>query len=180
MEPCDLIEIVQENVQNQHYENPQRYITVELPSLQQVLILADVDRIGQVVSNYLSNAHKYSPPDSPIEVHIAVNEQSVRVSIRDEGPGLQVEEQELIWERFYRAKGIEVQSGSGVSLGPGLHICRTIIERHGEQVGVASTPAPAPHSGSHCHCLRKAMLEPGLPFLLISSYCLQAIPFLLM
>ncbi len=139
-ELCDLIGIVQEAAQNEQYEHLQRRITVELPSLQPVLIIADLDRIGQVISNYLSNALKYSPPDSPIEVCVAVDEQTVRVSVRDEGPGLLAEEQELIWERFYRAKGIEVQSGSGVGLGLGLHICRTIIERHGGEVGVDSSP----------------------------------------
>jgi signal transduction histidine kinase len=49
------------------------------------------------------------------------------------------EEQEQIWERFYRVEGIEVQSGSGVELGLGLHISRTIIERHHGQVGVQGT-----------------------------------------
>ena len=61
------------------------------------------------------------------------------VSVRDEGPGLSLEEQQRIWERSYRVEGIQVQTGSG---GPGLgvHICRTIIERHGGQIGVDSAP----------------------------------------
>ncbi|HVB20842.1 MAG TPA: PAS domain-containing sensor histidine kinase [Ktedonobacteraceae bacterium] len=140
MEPCDLTLIVQEAVQNQQYENARRPITLELPSIQPLPIIADVDRIGQVVTNYLSNALKYSPPTTPIRVRVAVDGQTVHVSVSDEGPGLSEEEQEHIWERFYRVKGIEVQSGSGVGLGLGLHICRTIIERHGGQVGLDSTP----------------------------------------
>ena len=60
--------------------------------------------------------------------------------VNDKGSGLPHEELQHIWERFYRAQGIEVQSGSGIGLGLGLYICRTIIERHGGQVGVESTP----------------------------------------
>lgn len=66
--------------------------------------------------------------------------QQARVWVRDQGPGLPPEEQERIWDRFQRAKGVEVMSGSGVGLGLGLHICRTIIERHQGQVGVESVP----------------------------------------
>jgi signal transduction histidine kinase len=60
--------------------------------------------------------------------------------VRDHGPGLPQEEQDLIWERFHRVKGVEVQSGAGVGLGLGLHISRMIVERHHGQVGVDSAP----------------------------------------
>jgi signal transduction histidine kinase len=65
-------------------------------------------------------------------------EQQAQLWVRDQGPGLPPEEQELIWDRFYRAQGIEVLSGTGVQLGLGLHVCRTIIEMHHGQVGVRS------------------------------------------
>ena len=65
---------------------------------------------------------------------------TVRVEVRDNGPGLPLAEQERIWERFYRVEGIETKTGSGVGLGLGLHICRMIIERQGGQVGVESSP----------------------------------------
>lgn len=66
-----------------------------------------------------------------------------KVSVRDLGPGLSLKEQERVWERFYRVPGIEVQCGSGVAnvgLGVGLYVCRTLIEKHGGQVGVESQP----------------------------------------
>ncbi len=62
------------------------------------------------------------------------------MSVRDEGQGLFPDQQKLIWERFYRADGVAVKSGSGVGLGLGLYICRTLIERQGGQVGVHSLP----------------------------------------
>jgi len=71
---------------------------------------------------------------------VRVEENQARVSVRDEGPGLSLEEQERIWDQFHRVPGVEVQSGSSVGLGLGLHICRTIIERHHGRVGVQSAP----------------------------------------
>ena len=62
----------------------------------------------------------------------------VFVAVRDEGPGLPLEERVNVFDRFYRVKGIEVKSGSGVGLGLGLYICKTIIELHQGQVGVES------------------------------------------
>jgi signal transduction histidine kinase len=100
--------------------------------------MADAQRIGQVVTNYLTNALKYSPADRPVAVGLQVDNQQARLWVRDAGPGLPPEEQEHIWERFHQVKGIEVQSGSGVELGLGLYVCRTIIEQHHGQVGVQS------------------------------------------
>jgi signal transduction histidine kinase len=48
------------------------------------------------------------------------------------------EEQAHVWERFYRAPGVQVKSGSGIGLGLGLSICQTIIQEHGGRVGVES------------------------------------------
>lgn len=137
VEPCDLTEIVREVVEDQRDTNPTRTILFENPATE-LLVQADIDRVGQVVNNYLSNALKYSEETRPVEVRIWPQGSVVRVVVRDEGPGLPPEEQERIWDRFYRAEGVEVKSGSGVGLGLGLHICRTIIERQGGQVGVES------------------------------------------
>ena len=103
-------------------------------------IMADPERIGQVVTNYLTNALKYSAADRTVDVTIQVEGKVAKLSVRDEGPGLSIQEQERIWEYFYQSPGIEVQNGSSVGLGLGLHICRTIIELHHGQVGVKSAP----------------------------------------
>ena len=63
-----------------------------------------------------------------------------RVYVRDEGAGIPAAELGRIWERFYRAPGIKHRSGSGIGLGIGLHISRTIVERHYGHVGVESQP----------------------------------------
>ncbi len=138
-ESCDLAVIVREAVHEQHMAWPGRTISLAA-SGRSVPILADADRIGQVVTNFLTNALKYSAEDAPVEVSLRVERRVARVVVRDRGPGLPSEEQRLIWERFHRAPGIEVRSGSGVGLGLGLYISKTIIERHQGQVGVESVP----------------------------------------
>ncbi len=137
---CDLVQIVSEVVEEQRSIASPRNILVDLAVSEPAPVFADAERIGQVVGNFLSNAHKYSPSDHPIEVSMQVEKQRVRVSVRDEGPGLPPKEQERIWERFYRVPGIERRSGSSVGLGLGLYICRTIIEQHQGEIGVESTP----------------------------------------
>jgi PAS domain S-box-containing protein len=137
--PCDLKDVVREAVEEQRLSWVGREISLTLPD-SQVGIQSDPARLGQVVTNYLTNALKYSPPPSPVAVSLRLEDGQARVEVRDEGPGLPPEEQEHIWERFHRAQGVEVQSGTGIGLGLGLHICKTIIERHQGQVGVQSTP----------------------------------------
>jgi signal transduction histidine kinase len=139
-EPADLAAIVREAVEEQRQAASERVLILSFPADLRVPVTADAARIEQVVTNYLTNALKYSAEDRPVEVGIDVQVQQARVWVRDEGPGLPAEEQERIWQRFHRARGIEVQSGTGIGLGLGLHICRTIIERHQGQVGVDSAP----------------------------------------
>jgi PAS domain S-box-containing protein len=139
-ELCDLETVVQETIQEQRMINPTRSILVEMPAEEAVPIEADADRIGQVVANYLTNALKYSSVDKPVTVSLEMEGPVARVSVQDEGPGLPPGEQERIWDRFHRVRGVEVQAGSGIGLGLGLYISKTIITWHGGHVGVASTP----------------------------------------
>ncbi|MEO8971946.1 MAG: HAMP domain-containing sensor histidine kinase, partial [Ktedonobacteraceae bacterium] len=134
---CDLATIVREAVREQELAVAPRIIQLHMET-EPVSVLADADRISQVVTNYLTNALKYSEEEKPVEVCLRTNEGDVRVLVCDKGPGLSLADQEHIWDRFYRVDGIAVQSGSGVGLGLGLHICRTIIEANGGQVGVES------------------------------------------
>ena len=137
--PCDVVMIVQRAVEDQRYIVEPRQIHVDI-QMTSAPVVADADRVEQVVNNYLSNALKYSESRYAVDVRVEQRNNAVYVSVQDKGPGLTKEQQEHIWERFYRAEGIQVKSGSGVGLGLGLHICRTIIERQGGQVGVESIP----------------------------------------
>jgi signal transduction histidine kinase len=140
MELVDLAVIVHDAVAAQREAEPDRGIYLEHSAELSVLVSVDAGRIEQVVTNYLTNALKYSPADRPVEVGLEVEPERARVWVRDHGPGLPASEQERIWERFHRAHGVDVQSGAGVGLGLGLFISRMIVERHQGQVGVQSSP----------------------------------------
>jgi len=149
-EPCDLIAIVRKEVELQRQAYPERVISFAPPASASVPVRADPDRIGQAMTNYLTNAIKYSDAKRPVEVRVEVRREVdgvdgmdgvvARVSVRDEGPGIPATEQDQVWEMFHRVPGVEVLSGSGIGLGLGLHITRSIVERHGGVVGIESAP----------------------------------------
>src|SRR5262249_24960095 len=141
MEPCDLATIVTQAVEEQGHLAPERTILLARTNEVPVPVWGDAERLGQVVTNLLTNALKYSREEFPVVVGIQEEEdQQGRVWVRDQGPGIPQHEQAHLWERFYRVPGLQVQCGSGVGLGLGLYVSKTIIEQHGGQVGVQSSP----------------------------------------
>lgn len=138
MHPCDLVEIISHAIDDVQYLAPDRMIHAHLSRVGIVPIIADADRIGQVVSNYLRNALKYSKADRPVEIFLTRDATTACISVHDEGPGLTPEEQQSVWERFHRVKGIEVCYDTGGGLGLGLYLCHAIIEYHGGHVGINS------------------------------------------
>jgi signal transduction histidine kinase len=136
-EETDLVAIVRRAVEEQQRVRTDRRIALRLPAdLGAAPIVADPDRIGQVLTNYLTNALKYSPTEALVAVELTLAGGTARVDVRDRGPGLPSAERERVWDRFHRVDGIEVQSGSGVGLGLGLFISKSFIDRHGGSVGV--------------------------------------------
>jgi signal transduction histidine kinase len=137
---CDLAALVRELVEGQRVSTPRRIIRLQMQSADPVWVMADPGRIGQVVTNYLANALKYSPSDQAVDVRLTVRGGCARVAVEDRGPGLPPSELERIWQRFYRVAGDSARAGARTTsgLGVGLHISKTIIELHGGKVGVES------------------------------------------
>lgn len=140
LKPANLCDIVAEAVNEQRQLAPGRTILLHLPVGKPAPVYVDAERIGQVVTNYLSNALKYSLEERLVEVDVQMEPEQACIWVRDQGPGIPPEEQEHIWERFHQVAGIEIQSGSGIGLGLGLHISKTIVDLHHGQVGVESEP----------------------------------------
>jgi signal transduction histidine kinase len=148
--PCDLCALVRSAVEAQRALEPGRVVLLRgrcsaSGDGDPLVVDADADRIAQVVANFLSNALKYSSADRSVEVLVEAQGGSrdggqARVAVRDGGPGLTEAERARVWERYPNIERVTVQSGSGVSLGLGLSISKSIVERHGGEVGVVSTP----------------------------------------
>ncbi|MGH2482729.1 MAG: sensor histidine kinase, partial [Ktedonobacteraceae bacterium] len=116
-----------------------RTIELILPQEGAVRVQADSVRISQVVTNYLTNALKYSAEHQPVSVGLELEGHEARVWVKDAGPGLSPEVQQAIWDRLYRLSTFAEYTGLGSGgLGLGLYINREIIRQHGGNVGVES------------------------------------------
>ncbi len=100
-------------------------------------VYADKSRISQVISNLLSNAIKYSPQEKNVIVSAEKESKNIKIAVTDFGSGLTKENQEKVFDRFYRATSH--QNGSvGGGLGLGLFIAREIVHQHHGTIGVTS------------------------------------------
>ncbi len=104
----------------------------------EVLVLADRDRLAQVLTNLLDNAIKFTPDGGWIAVGWRAANGEVEVSVADSGPGIAEKDLPHVFERFYKADRARaaVPGGSGL----GLAITKHIVEAHGGRIRVASTP----------------------------------------
>jgi signal transduction histidine kinase len=99
-------------------------------------VLADRERIQEVVLNLLDNAVKYSPKGRRIRVRGQVTANDVIVHVSDLGQGIPLREQERVFERFQRVDNAASRRTQGAGLG--LYICRAIVEAHGGRIWVRS------------------------------------------
>jgi signal transduction histidine kinase len=102
-------------------------------------IRGDHARLRQVLGNLIENAVKYSPEGGEVRVAAASGNGAVRISVRDTGPGIPLDQQTRIFEKFGRA---DVEGGSKPGTGLGLFIARSIAEAHGGSLDVSSGAEP--------------------------------------
>ncbi len=134
--PCELGTIFSESFNVVSIIAKTRGIELRLvPERCNLEIMADSTRIIQVIINLLANAIKFSPDKSEIKVTWKQQNGFLRITVEDNGPGIDSEYQEFVFERFQQVKQPGVTGGTGL----GLPICKTIIEQHGGQIGVESS-----------------------------------------
>lgn len=98
-------------------------------------VLADAQRIEQVLVNILNNAMKYSPEFTEIRIHIKKDGTEAKVSVTDNGPGIHPEILPRLFDRYFR---VEKDNYQTTGLGLGLYICAEIISKHGGEINVRS------------------------------------------
>lgn len=118
-------------------EGKEQHLRVALP---EVLpgVLGDHDRVTQILTNLLSNAHKYTRAGGTITVSAELLGTMVRIDVQDTGVGMTSDELAQLFTKFYRARNRHTQQVGGTGLG--LTITRSLVEMHGGEMFVSSTP----------------------------------------
>lgn len=136
-----LVPVIQATVGELLIGNDARMVELTLPpAADSPLVRIDRDRFAQALTNVLSNAYKYSPQGGAIELRLSTRRRSeqdwVGVAVRDHGIGMSAEEQQHLFERFFRAHPAGNIPGTGL----GMSMIKKIIDGHGGMVEVDSAP----------------------------------------
>ena len=134
--PCQLDRIFEQVLNSVCVFAQTQAVEIIMPSGCDLEVMADADRLTQVLVNLISNAMIVSPREGKIHVSCAVDRGCLRLAVKDQGPGIAPEDQEIIFERFQQLgkPGAQKQTGTGL----GLAICKSIVEQHGGQIGLES------------------------------------------
>jgi signal transduction histidine kinase len=129
IEQVDLLALIKEVIISFQSIASERNITFKIVASPKVTVNADEDRIRQVLINLVSNAINYSPENAEIQFTVIESDKEIKIVLKDEGPGIPVEVQEKIFDKFYTI-------GKRYGTGLGLAICRGIIEAHKGEIKV--------------------------------------------
>ena len=133
-EPVDLREVVADAVETARAVEPSRVIRCEL---QEATVLGDRDRLRQTVDNLLANVRAHAG-DAEVDVALERDEDIARISVSDAGRGMDEEQLEHVFERFYRTDASRARASGGVGLG--LSIVAAVTEAHHGRVSATSVP----------------------------------------
>ncbi len=138
LKSCSLEEVVASALDavRDFAEQQKKAIEWQMDGLNGCTILADRDRLVQVIINLLSNAIKYSPQNTSITVACDLEGNQVKLRVMDRGRGVPPEMQKSIFEPYVQVSSAD--GARGVGTGLGLAICKTIVESHGGEIGVES------------------------------------------
>ncbi|MDW7991091.1 MAG: ATP-binding protein [Anaerolineae bacterium] len=135
----DLGAFLEEVVEAHRLQAQERQITLALERPSALpLVLADRDRLAQVMGNLLANALRYTPPGGRIAVQVVPRGREVAVSVADNGPGVPASDLPHLFERFWRRDSSRQRATGGSGLG--LSIARHIVEAHGGHIWAEPTP----------------------------------------
>jgi heavy metal sensor kinase len=136
--PVDLLQLVQEVYDQTRVLADTQHVTLDLGPVEPVIIVGDYERLRQLLLNLLHNGIKYTPPGGRVTLSLQAGDDGILLRVADTGIGCASEEQQRIFQRFYRTAEARVQDHRGSGLG--LCIVQSIAEAHAGSVHIDSTP----------------------------------------
>lgn len=135
----NLIDKIEDVLRSMKYQLDQHGYKIDLNLSEQKLIIpADGDAIVEALTNLISNAIKYSRDEKYIAISASIEDDFAVIHVEDKGIGISLEDQDRIFDTFYRAEDEKIQSLAGAGLG--LTIIRHIVEAHNGKIEVESSP----------------------------------------
>ncbi|MBN2334450.1 PAS domain S-box protein [Candidatus Bathyarchaeota archaeon] len=135
--PLQLADIVRDTVDNLRPQFNIKNQRITLETLEEDTgVNGDAERLGQVFTNLLSNAQKYTPSEGRITVKLSVEGHRIRADVQDTGIGLTPYDLQKLFTKFFRSRDSEAQQITGVGLG--LWITRSLVDMHGGEITVSS------------------------------------------
>lgn len=145
-EPLDLGRFVRELIDDAHMAgHKDRQFLVDIPILGRDFI-TDERLLQQVLSNLISNADKYSPPDRPVKISAVADASGVAICVEDRGRGIPESEQGRLFEPFFRGSGVDMVPGTGL----GLAICESAANLLGANITIESKAEVGTRATLHC------------------------------
>lgn len=139
MQPVDLVSIIRTAVAGEEADAAAHHVALSfVEDVPDVEVLADKDRLLQVLTNLISNAVKFGGPGKPVELSMIKQDNRIRVNVRDHGPGIPDQFAEHVFERFTQEDSSNTRSRAGAGLG--LSIAKTLIEAMLGEIGFETTP----------------------------------------
>jgi len=129
-EPIPLLEIATQRIEEIRPQADEKSIQLNLTAPESVpKIVGDEARMGQVFTNLIGNAIKFTPNNGEVSVKLKVDGNLLHVEVIDTGPGIPVEERQKVFDKFYQFSDIHTRQQGGSGLG--LSITRSIVQAHG-------------------------------------------------
>jgi len=131
-EPLNLATILGSLVKNYRTLSEKKKIHIHYNTLAETIVFVDKLYIYRIFENLISNALKFSPENKNIYVTIAVKNEKIEVSVKDEGPGISKEDQKKLYQKFQRLSARP--TGGESSTGLGLFIVKALVEKMGSEL----------------------------------------------
>ncbi len=140
LDDVDVAELARETAELVSTSAQSKRIALKVHAEEPVVIHGDRQRLGQLLSNLVANAIKFTPEDGAVDVRVVRRNGACRITVRDTGIGIPRAEREHLFERFYRASSATDRGITGTGLG--LAISKAIAESHEGTIELADEPGP--------------------------------------